>query len=75
MDEVISKTNRAAGVGAIVRNHFGDVLGIAMRSFDGIQSPRVAESLAICEGLNLALDLKLERVVTESDAESHSSMH
>ncbi|KAI8547031.1 hypothetical protein RHMOL_Rhmol07G0164300 [Rhododendron molle] len=75
VDAAISKTNRAAGVGAIVRNYFGDVLGIAIRSFDGIQSPRVAESLAIREELNLALDLKLERVVMESDAESHSSMH
>lgn len=53
-----------------MRNHFGNVLGIATRSFDGIQSPRVAKSLAILEGLNLALDLKLERVVTESDAEA-----
>ncbi|XP_058185657.1 uncharacterized protein LOC131302880 [Rhododendron vialii] len=70
VDAAISKATSTIGTGAIARNANGSILGIFTKSYEGLTSPRLAEAMAIRNGMNLGVALNVGRVLIESDAES-----
>ncbi|KAI8550323.1 hypothetical protein RHMOL_Rhmol06G0096400 [Rhododendron molle] len=58
------------GTGAVARRDYGRVIGIFLALHDGINSSRIAEALAIRDGLNLGIALKCPKVLIESDAKA-----
>lgn len=63
-----ARAKKAAGLGVAARDYTGSVLGLATGFAHGIISPRVAEAMAIRKGLKLAMALKADTVMIESDA-------
>lgn len=70
VDAGISRANNRCGTGGIARDSLGDVIGICTRVHPFIQSPRVAEALAIRDGIQLGISLRIKHVIIESDAEA-----
>lgn len=70
VDATISRSTNTVGTGAIARGADGMVIGMLLTSHLGINSPRVAEALAIRDGLKLGIALHLTRISLESDAEA-----
>ncbi|XP_058198477.1 uncharacterized protein LOC131313998 [Rhododendron vialii] len=70
VDAAVSKATSTIGTGAIARNANGSILEIFNKSYEGLTSPRLAEAMAIRNGLNLGVALNVGRVLIESDAES-----
>ena len=56
--------------GVVIRDHSGAVIGAAARWFEGVQDVLSAEALAAKEGLELAVELGLPRVILELDCQS-----
>ena len=56
-----------AGIGVIIRDFWGLVIGFARR-VTGFFSPHIAECLALWEGLSFAQDLGLQIEITETYA-------
>ncbi|XP_058191986.1 stemmadenine O-acetyltransferase-like [Rhododendron vialii] len=52
------------------KNVNGSILGIFIKSYEGLTSPRLAEAMAIRNGMNLGVALNVGRVLIELDAES-----
>lgn len=70
VDAAVSRSLNSIGTEAIARGHDGKVLGIFLSIHTGINSSRIAEAMAIRDGLKLGIDLNLSKVVIESDAEA-----
>ncbi|XP_058223297.1 uncharacterized protein LOC131333014 [Rhododendron vialii] len=70
VDAAVSKATSTIGTGAIARNASGSILGIFIKSYEGLTSPRLAKAMAIRNGMNLGVALNVGRVLIESDAES-----
>ena len=70
VDAAVSKVTNSIATGAIARDDNGVVRGILLKGHTGINSPRVAEAIAIREGLNLGIAMNVSKVIIESDAES-----
>lgn len=69
VDAAVPKRSNTSGTRAIARGGNGEVLGISLNSYTGVSSPRVAEAMAIRDGTQLGIALKLSRVIIESDSE------
>jgi ribonuclease HI len=55
--------------GVVIHDHSGSVIGAAARWFEGVQDVLSAEALAAKEGLELAVELGLQRVILELDCQ------
>jgi hypothetical protein len=55
--------------GVVIRDHTEVVSGAAARWFDDVESALSAESLAAREGLELAIELGLDKVILEVDCQ------
>ncbi|KAK1646917.1 hypothetical protein QYE76_064722 [Lolium multiflorum] len=65
-----------AAVGAVVRNHQGQIIVASSKVIEKCQDPEEAEACAILEGLMLAIDNNLEPNSVESDcANAVSNVH
>ncbi|KAL5742092.1 hypothetical protein ACOSP7_028824 [Xanthoceras sorbifolium] len=62
------ENNSMIGVGVVLRDHKGQVLGFSWQRFRGCFSPQVAEALAMLRGLHFALELGINPCIVESDA-------
>ena len=56
------------GIGAVLRDEKGIILGAVAKSLEGSFSPFLAECIALREGLIFAKDLNLGPIVVETDA-------
>ncbi|KAK3221600.1 hypothetical protein Dsin_008625 [Dipteronia sinensis] len=56
------------GVGAIIRNHQGHVMGSTSQRLEATFSPKEAEAMAILRGIEFAVGSGLMPVVIESDS-------
>ncbi|XP_058185165.1 uncharacterized protein LOC131302511 [Rhododendron vialii] len=70
VDAAICRSSNTIGTGAVARRDNGQVIGIFIAIHDGINSSRIAEALAIRNGLKLGAALKHPKVHIESDAEA-----
>lgn len=53
VDAAVSKAMSTVGIGVIARDEFGLILGILVKTYEGLTSPQIAEALAIRDGLNM----------------------
>ncbi|XP_058210987.1 uncharacterized protein LOC131323292 [Rhododendron vialii] len=70
VDAAVSRSSNSIGTGTMARGNDGKVLGIFLSIHTSITSSRIAEAMAIRDGLKLGIDLNLSKVVIESDAEA-----
>ncbi|KAI8558143.1 hypothetical protein RHMOL_Rhmol04G0066600 [Rhododendron molle] len=70
VDAAVSKEAKTIGTGAIAWGNDGVVLGIMLTVREGIISSRIAEAVAIRDGLNIGIALNHTKVIIEPDAES-----
>lgn len=59
--------NCTESTGVVIRDNFGRVVAAVARWFDGVPDALTAEALAAKEGIELAVELGLERVILEVD--------
>ncbi|XP_058208296.1 uncharacterized protein LOC131321316 [Rhododendron vialii] len=69
-DVAVSKVTSTIGTGAIARDANGSILGILIKSYEGLTSPQLAEAMVVRNSMNLSVALNVGRVLIESDAES-----
>ncbi|GMY23612.1 putative ribonuclease h protein [Fagus crenata] len=67
-DGAMRKDIGAAGVGVVVRDHQGQAIAALTKRFHLPQTPAMIEALAAREAIQLALELKLNRVSLEGDS-------
>ncbi|XP_062014653.1 uncharacterized protein LOC133731252 [Rosa rugosa] len=67
VDAAWSDASKACGLGVVLRDHPGAVVGGSIRS-DMCGSALVAEAKAILDGVNYALQHDITKVIVESDA-------
>jgi hypothetical protein len=67
-DGAMRKDIGAAGVGVVVRDHQGQAIAAFTKRFHLPQTPAMIEALAAREAIQLALELKLDRVSLEGDS-------
>jgi ribonuclease HI len=63
----MAKTGQGGAVGVVCRSETGMFLGASTLTVDGIVSPTVMEALACREGLALAQDLNIQKVMVATD--------
>ncbi|KAL5833953.1 hypothetical protein ACOSQ3_017627 [Xanthoceras sorbifolium] len=69
-DAALSIAKCKTGIGAVLRDHNGDVLLFGVHSLDGVLEPDIAEAKAILFGLTLAMESGFFSLFLESDAAS-----
>ncbi|KAL5852571.1 hypothetical protein ACOSQ3_007689 [Xanthoceras sorbifolium] len=69
-DATIDEGRKLVGLGVVLRDHFGRVLGSSWQRMAVGFSPAIAEATAIFRGLRFALDLGVSLSLVESDASS-----
>lgn len=67
VDAATSKNSSSASVAAVARDSTGLFLGASTVTFSGISDPETLEAMACREGLALASDLLLQRIMVASD--------
>ncbi|KAL5776071.1 hypothetical protein ACOSP7_008997 [Xanthoceras sorbifolium] len=67
VDAALDKFNRRIGIGIVVRDSCGELILAAISSFKYIVDVELAETKAICEGIQLALNRGLLSLCVESD--------
>lgn len=70
VDASILKHQGAAGIGVVARDSSGNVLAWRQRKVDFIQCPEMAETLALVEGVELAVSAGWREVLVESDCQA-----
>ncbi|KAK1577678.1 hypothetical protein Q3G72_023755 [Acer saccharum] len=69
-DAAVCSNRNLTGIGIVIRNHEGGVMGCSSQSFTANFSPQVAEATAIFRGILFAVDTGLLPAVVESDAKT-----
>ncbi|KAK2642149.1 hypothetical protein Ddye_023912 [Dipteronia dyeriana] len=69
-DAAIKGGQSRVGVGIVVRNHSGLMMGSSSQNIVAFFSPQVAEAMAILRGIRFAVDSGLLPAVVESDAKA-----
>ncbi|KAK3219281.1 hypothetical protein Dsin_013251 [Dipteronia sinensis] len=69
-DAAVCSNRKIIGIGIVIRDHEGCVLGCSSLSIVANYSPQVAEATAILRGILFAVDTGLLPAVVESDAKS-----
>ena len=69
-DAVECGANQRIGIGIIVRNHDGLVMGFFTRIVSALFSPQIEEAAAMLRGIKFAIDTELLPAVIESDVKS-----
>ncbi|KAK3204865.1 hypothetical protein Dsin_018911 [Dipteronia sinensis] len=67
-DATVCEATKKIGIGIIVRNHKGEVLGSSTRNMDACFSPQLAEAIAILRDIRFVIEFSLFPVIIESDA-------
>jgi hypothetical protein len=67
VDAGVSRSGSCGSVAVVARSEAGEYLGASAVLFHGLVDPEILEALAVREGLNLAQDLKLPRMMIASD--------
>ncbi|GMN72596.1 hypothetical protein TIFTF001_054756 [Ficus carica] len=68
VDASVSPRSDHIGIGAVIRDEKGRILGAMAKSMEGTFSPFLAECIALREGLMLAKELESATLVVETDA-------
>ncbi|KAL5779271.1 hypothetical protein ACOSQ2_010008 [Xanthoceras sorbifolium] len=69
-DAALNSSRCKTGLGAVLRNHMGEVLLSGMFSFDGVLKLDIAEAKALLFGVSMALDGGFSSFLIESDVTS-----
>ncbi|KAK3212816.1 hypothetical protein Dsin_017522 [Dipteronia sinensis] len=67
-DAAIKVQDNCVGVGIVIRNHCGLIMGSSAQRIEANFSPRIAEAVAILHGIVFAKDMELLPAVVGSDA-------
>ncbi|KAK2664585.1 hypothetical protein Ddye_003159 [Dipteronia dyeriana] len=68
-DAAIQSTQNRIGIGIVIRDNVGSVMGCSTQVLEACFSPQVAEATAILRGFSFAMDSGLLPAVFESDAQ------
>ncbi|GMN40729.1 hypothetical protein TIFTF001_009947 [Ficus carica] len=68
VDASVSPESDHIGIGAVIRDEKGRILGAMAKSVEGTFSPFLAECIALREGLMMAKELESVTIVVETDA-------
>ncbi|RVW31876.1 Transposon TX1 uncharacterized 149 kDa protein [Vitis vinifera] len=68
VDAVIFSEHQTIGLGVILRNEFGSVVGCYSKVVNGVSSPKKAEALGLREAARWLLELRVSNVIVELDA-------
>jgi len=72
-DASFDQSSCTGSVGIVIRDHAGRVIGGAARWFDDVSDAMTAEALAAKEGLELAAELGLNKILLEVDCQALSN--
>ncbi|KAK3230321.1 hypothetical protein Dsin_002202 [Dipteronia sinensis] len=67
-DAAIQSAHNRVGIGIMIRDNMGNVMGCSTQVLEACFSPQVAEATAILRGISFAIDSGLLLTVFESDA-------
>ncbi|KAL5777552.1 hypothetical protein ACOSP7_010478 [Xanthoceras sorbifolium] len=67
-DVALNEVSQLVGLGVVLRDHLGQVLGSSRQRVPAGFSPAIAEATAIFRGLRFALDIGVTLSLVESDA-------
>jgi ribonuclease HI len=67
VDAALSKTKIGGAVGVVCRDEQGVLLGASARVIEGINDPATLEAWACAEGLALAEDLNIKKLMLATD--------
>jgi ribonuclease HI len=70
VDAGVTRDGCSGAVAAVARSANGAYMGASAVQFMGTADPEVLEAMAVREGLNLALDLNLQRLKVASDCQT-----
>ena len=68
VDATIFSKHQTIGLGVILRNEFGSVVGCYSKVVNGVSSPKEAEALGLREAARWLLELRVSNVIVELDA-------
>ncbi|KAK2644864.1 hypothetical protein Ddye_020059 [Dipteronia dyeriana] len=68
MDVALNVEDNIVGMGVVIRNRYGEVMGSTMQRSEATYSPSLAEATVLLRGIEFMIDLGTLSAVVESDA-------